>query len=1139
VGGIPGDASANHGGVGMSDSVTTDSHVERGLKQLKDFQKATVDVVYKRMFVEGQTRMLVADEVGLGKTIVAKGIIARRLKEKVAKGDSTPFRVTYICSNQIIAQENLRKLDLYPQQQSLDRNLDRLVFLALNRQFDQTSLLRLNSLTPGTSFRSSEHAGEQRERKIIYSLLMSDKGMLADVPDGLACLLRGSVQRPAQEWANHLEETRLSRFDPAIRADLPERFLTLIMSTPIRRPEVVLSHLPASTPTTLYEAVLEYACLLDFENFKRFRDGSLEIIRQLRKALAALCIDYIDADLYILDEFQRFRDLIDQESDSDAATIARQIFKKPGTKILLLSATPFKAFTGDSDLESGEEHYKEFRTVLSFLVENDPRMLAEYEAHRQALFKQLLNLWADTPSIDSTHRDAVESLLRQVMCRTERLSVSEDHDAMTEERWHDGPVTLTPCDVQNFVATDNVVQALNLTIDRKSHHLHAPVEFCKSAPFPLSFLDDYVLKKVLKAKKGERSVRVSLEANSLAWLDHERIDRYEMAVGADGSSFANARLTSLVEEVFDGQAEKLLWVPPCLPYYPLSGAFAKSDGFSKTLVFSAWLMVPRMLASLLSYEVERRTIGSAASVEPQERERGEPRTYFVPDGGRRHPVPQLVYRTEGGTEPTNMTNFALLFPSMTLAGIFQPANAIVLKVDQGTLEAQLLQTCRQLIESLNLRRFERPDGESDRWYWAAPLLLDKLNQEVEPHVGKWLRSDALRQTSFWTDHDSKDTGKSIHFQRLVRAFEAPGEIGLGPMPTNLADVLVDIALGSSAVAAFRSLRRNYRLESAPACILSLSVANEFVNLFNKPEAIAAVRIAVEGRMPYWQKTLRYCREGCLQAVLDEYLHLLKAECETASSAVERLNDSINLKTTSIKVDDLGTFMRDERKNMRCHFAVDLGNQRIETEEGSQRVTSIRQNFNSPFRPFIVATTSIGQEGLDFHQYCRKVVHWNLPSNPIDLEQREGRVNRFKGLVIRQQIAHKYSALMSAIDLKDEYDLWDYLFCIAEVMERDGTSKCELVPYWHVETKGSERYRIERIIPFYPFSRDRAKLSSILRTLAIYRLAFGQPRQSELIDHLLKHIPPDKIPSVRKSLLIDLSPISYRSPSAERLTEGPV
>ena len=52
---------------------------------------------------------------------------------------------------------------------------------------------------------------------------------------------------------------------------------------------------------------------------------------------------------------------------------------------------------------------------------------------------------------------------------------------------------------------------------------------------------------------------------------------------------------------------------------------------------------------------------------------------------------------------------------------------------------------------------------------------------------------------------------------------------------------------------------------------------------------------------------------------------------------------------------------------------------------------LRRAFNSPFWPFVLTSTSVGQEGLDFHLYCHAVVHWNLPSNPVDLEQREGRV----------------------------------------------------------------------------------------------------------------------------------------------------
>ena len=78
-----------------------------------------------------------------------------------------------------------------------------------------------------------------------------------------------------------------------------------------------------------------------------------------------------------------------------------------------------------------------------------------------------------------------------------------------------------------------------------------------------------------------------------------------------------------------------------------------------------------------------------------------------------------------------------------------------------------------------------------------------------------------------------------------------------------------------------------------------------------------------------------------------------------------------------------------------------------------RKENIRNAFNSPMRPFVLATTSIGQEGLDFHNYCCVIMHWNLPSNPIDLEQREGRINRFKCLAIRQNVAGQYGESVRA------------------------------------------------------------------------------------------------------------------------------
>lgn len=50
-------------------------------------------------------------------------------------------------------------------------------------------------------------------------------------------------------------------------------------------------------------------------------------------------------------------------------------------------------------------------------------------------------------------------------------------------------------------------------------------------------------------------------------------------------------------------------------------------------------------------------------------------------------------------------------------------------------------------------------------------------------------------------------------------------------------------------------------------------------------------------------------------------------------------------------------------------------------------------FNTPLVPEILIVTSVGQEGIDLHRECRHVIHHDLPWNPATLEQRTGRVDR--------------------------------------------------------------------------------------------------------------------------------------------------
>ena len=86
--------------------------VEASLKPLKAFQRRTVEHAFHRLFTADDStgRFLVADEVGLGKTLVARGIIARAIDH--LWNDVERIDIVYICSNGSIALANLPKLQV-------------------------------------------------------------------------------------------------------------------------------------------------------------------------------------------------------------------------------------------------------------------------------------------------------------------------------------------------------------------------------------------------------------------------------------------------------------------------------------------------------------------------------------------------------------------------------------------------------------------------------------------------------------------------------------------------------------------------------------------------------------------------------------------------------------------------------------------------------------------------------------------------------------------------------------------------------------------------------------------------------------------------------------------------------------------
>ena len=300
--------------------------------------------------------------------------------------------------------------------------------------------------------------------------------------------------------------------------------------------------------------------------------------------------------------------------------------------------------------------------------------------------------------------------------------------------------------------------------------------------------------------------------------------------------------------------------------------------------------------------------------------------------------------------------------------------------------------------------------------------------------------------------------------------------------------------------------------------------------FNRPHVITIVRGGGSSES-YWQTAIEYCASGCLQAVLDEYAHVLRESLgliqaggvDVATKMAAAMASALGLRPSNLKVDfltpndQLHTVDRTPGR-MTARFALPLVEAQEEAEQDASRVEKVREAFNSPFWPFVVASTSIGQEGLDFHTYCHAVVHWNLPSNPVDMEQREGRVHRYKGHAIRKNVAAAYANEPFEVGS----DPWAHMF--ARAVQDRASDQNDLVPFWVYPLANGAH--VERHVYTAPLSRDRERLEAIRRTMAVYRMVFGQPRQDDLVQYLLErnHNATDaELQELTLALNIDLSP----------------
>jgi hypothetical protein len=1022
----------------MPDALSFDA--EKALQPLKAFQRRTVDYVFRRFYEDAETtrQFLVADEVGLGKTMVARGLIARTIEHLWHTVDR--IDVLYICSNQAIAAQNINRLNVLGRQAfPLPTRMTLLPLRLTGEHGLGQNKVNFISLTPGTTFDLRSSTGIAEERALLFRLLERT----VEPRTGLYNLFQ--VGAGARGWKSTVDETLLDEIDES----LIEEFKHSVMSDP-------------GLVAEISDLCMRFHWRRD-EYPKDLAQRRNKAIGRLRGRLAHVCVDALEPDLIIMDEFQRFNELL--HGDHDAAVLAQELFnytdrKGNEARTLLLSATPYRMLTLSSDNQDEGNHYEDFQETLAFLFGRERgRQVAGELAREMGRFRNTLLGLPKTKHEALTIRSAIESQLRQAIVRTERVASTADRDSMLEEPQM--PLTVEPEDLRQAAAVAGVAQIAG-----------APgiVEYWKSAPYLLNFMRDYALKKALKESDGSRAPALikAITAARPSMLEYDAIDAYRPLVPPNG------RMRALMTDVFSGDLDQHLWVPPSLPYYSNNGD--KMGSATKALIFSSWSMVPDAIAATISYEAERRMGVKEAGMNYFDRQRPRP----------------LQFRW-AQERLAGLRALLLVYPSPVIASEADPlaivaANDVPLSYQE--MRGALAERLRPFLHQLQMGA--DPDAEVDTWEWAGPTVLDVI---AEKNTSSWLqRSDGFLSLG-------EEEAFPAHVDEL-RKVANTRRVG-GAVPDAALELLVDLALGSPAICALRALRRvaPELLWDDPVLLTEASrVAWGFRTLYNQHDTVALLRRGSDDS--YWRSAITYAARENLQAVLDEYVHcLVEAEGLATSLPHDRVRGLaakiyavLSLRPSQIDVDD--PQIRDGRLQipgfkLRGRFAMRLADYR--DEKGTVRLSGVRDAFNSPFRPFVLASTSIGQEGLDFHPYCHRLYHWNLPRNPVDLEQREGRVQRYKGHAVRLNIAADHA---DAVRGRGEppSDPWETMFAAAR---DDATADGDLVPYWIY----AGPWKVERRVPMLPFSSEIARLKWLKKSVAVYRLAFGQPRQDDLMEFL--------------------------------------
>jgi hypothetical protein len=992
---------------------------------LEPFQQNTVAAAFRALTSrDGSRRFLIADEVGLGKTISSKSI-AQRLQE--VRGG--PLNVVYLCPNLDIASQNLTKLTALDE--TWETPPDRLSLAAAMTGKETVRNFRLFSYTPDTSlpgWKAGQRGGRAEERQLISALL---------------------VRVAPKFWR------RLSLLDERNAENNHQRYF-------VRRGQLP-RHLPAPFRAALNTVLGLPGFDLDSELRAWFDANDSDIAEFILRARAALALVALTNPLtrphfLILDEFHRYADLIlpndgfaltgikKARQDVQRLLIRKMLGDDDGLErpaLLLMSATPYRLLRVDGT-EVEASRYRTFIRLVRFLFGDEDsdaaniaaKRIAEHHASLRAKNERMATIAAVKAA-----KEDVEAALRPIIARTERATTITGE--LFDRRSH--AAVVAPDDLRIFQHFARAVANYKADLSGWVTTLWS------SVPYPAETLFEY---KVGGAFSDLPKVTSALPIQNSA---HPQI---RALVSPDVSG------DSVKPPPVDLPLLGLPWAIPTAPWWKLGGAWAELAArkypVGKALLFSRYIATPLAISALLSLDVQRRQKASKTL------------------------QPYLRYEAK-----TPWPLIAGFMPWPNLAEAFDPLRDP--RARAGDVTEAATKALNDWLKSKGFIVASR--NEKDRKPWELSfeieVALDRSAAIVE--ALRHVTGLSTRERKSWLKHNPGHVQGKISKSeiRLLASWllSAPGMVIARNLRRHQSDLLPDDA---GLAEAFNFCWHDLRP------YLGQRVFGPAILPRRKPKK----------RISYPDALRRAIFAGGFEAVVDEHLAVMRLIGD--ETPLEHLRQAFFGRAGRVRMRK-AEMRKPERVSVHAavpYAGAERGKSKARKDK-KLRSDSLRRAFNSPFWPHLLATTSVGQEGLDFHVWCDRIVHWDLPRDPVDFEQREGRIARYASLCVRRSLSETYgNAGLNAGPGSSPF--WA-IFQAAREAKEVGMG---LERWW-----SPPNHKPVSITFDLRFSQNVARLKELQEDLTRYRLALGQPEPG-LFEDMVKHF--NLRPGEARGLALDLS-----------------